>query len=181
MPKIAVYAGHGGNDPGAVSGGLKEKDLNLAVSNALSEILRGQGYDIINNRTGDMDRSITADANLANNEKVDALIEIHQNSNPGIPSSGTETYYSVKDTGKGKQLAEAINNNIVALGYADRGIKTRINENGQDEFGIIRLTNAPAVLVETSFINSPEDMARFNAGELAEAIAKAVNQVFPVQ
>ena len=30
--KIVVDAGHGGVDPGAVSGGLQEKDFNLEVS-----------------------------------------------------------------------------------------------------------------------------------------------------
>ena len=57
MPKIAVYAGHGGSDPGAVSGGLREKDLTLAVSNAATEILRGWGYTVLNNRTTEAVRS----------------------------------------------------------------------------------------------------------------------------
>ena len=56
LPRIAVYAGHGGSDPGAVSGGLREKDLNLAVSNAVTEILRGWGYTVLNNRTTEGDR-----------------------------------------------------------------------------------------------------------------------------
>jgi N-acetylmuramoyl-L-alanine amidase len=66
LSTIAVYAGHGGADPGAVNGNLREKDFTLAISNAVSAILRGWGYTVVNNRTTDVDRSITRDANLAN-------------------------------------------------------------------------------------------------------------------
>ena len=180
MPKIAVYAGHGGSDIGAVSGGLREKDLNLEVSNAVSSILRGWGYTVINNRTTDVERSINADARLANDNKVDAVVEIHMNSSEGVSAGGSEVFYSVKDTGKGRTLARAILNHIVALGFRDRGVKTAVNAAGQDVFGILRLTNGPSVLVECAFINSPTDMARFDARQMAMAIAQGVRDVFPV-
>lgn len=179
MSKLAVYAGHGGRDFGATNDeGLREKDFTLAVSNRVTQLLRQDGYDVINNRTTDVDRSITADARRANAEDVDGVIEIHLNSNPGPPQTGTETYFSIKG-GKGAELAEAINRQIVSLGYVDRGIKTRTNGQGQDYFGIIRLTDAPAVLVETAFINNPDDMARFNVDEMAQAIATGIEEVFP--
>ena len=179
LPKIAIFAGHGGSDPGAVGNGLRESDLNLAVSNAATSILRGWGYQVINNRTTDVNRSITADANLANANRVDAVVEIHQNSNPGTPGTGSEVFYSIKDTGRGRQLAEAILQRLVALGFRNRGVKTMVNASGQDALGIIRLTNMPAVLVECAFINNPEDMARFDANRVAMAIAEGVRQVFP--
>ncbi|MCL2054961.1 MAG: N-acetylmuramoyl-L-alanine amidase [Oscillospiraceae bacterium] len=180
MAKIAVFAGHGGNNPGAVFGPLREKDYTLAVSNEVTAILRYQGYNVINNRTIDIDRSITADANLANSQNVDAVVEIHLNSNEGIPYSGTETFFSVFDTGRGRELATAINRNIVSLGFKDNGIKTRVNSEGTDYFGILRLTHAPAVLVETAFINNPQDMAMYDIGTMAEAIANGIMEVFPI-
>jgi len=57
MARIAVYAGHGGSDPGAIGNGFRESDLNLAVSNQASNILRGLGYTVINNRTTESVRS----------------------------------------------------------------------------------------------------------------------------
>lgn len=180
MPKIAMYAGHGGSDPGALGNGLRESDLNLAVSNGATAILRGWGYQVINNRTTDVNRSITQDANLANENNVDAVVEIHQNSNVGVPGTGSEVFYSVKDTGKGRQLAGAILRQLVALGFADRGIKTMVNANGQDTLGIIRLTNMPAVLVECAFINNPADMARFDVNNVAMAVAEGIRETFPI-
>jgi len=178
--RIAVFAGHGGSDPGAVALGRQEKNLNLAVSNAATQILRGWGYTVINNRTTDVDRSITRDANLANSNNVDATVEIHFNSNNGTPGTGTEVFYSVKDTGPGRALASAILRRIVALGFRDRGVKTQINAQGQDAFAILRLTNMPAVLVECAFINNPEDMARLDINAMARAIAEGVRDVFPI-
>lgn len=180
MPKIAVYAGHGGRDNGASSNGRLEKDYTLAVMTEVTRILRARGYDVINNRTSDVERSIVSDASLANRNDVDAVVEIHLNSNEGEPQNGTETYYSAFDTGTGRRLAENINREIVALGFADRGVKTRLNSRGQDYFGIIRLTQAPAVLVETAFINNESDMAKYDVNTMAEAIANGITETFPI-
>ena len=180
LPRIAVYAGHGGSDFGATANGLREKDLNLAVSNAATNILRGWGYTVLNNRTTDVDRSITRDANLANDSRVDALVEIHMNSNPGTPGTGTEAFVSIRDTGRARTLAGAILNRVAALGFANRGVKTQVNAQGQDAFGILRLTNMPAVLLECAFINNPTDMARFDANAMARAVAEGIREVFPI-
>ncbi|HIZ16797.1 MAG TPA: N-acetylmuramoyl-L-alanine amidase [Firmicutes bacterium] len=179
MSKIAVFAGHGGDQAGAQYNGYKEKDVNLAVSNALTEILRSRGYTVINNRTTDVNRSIVNDARMANEQGVDAVVELHMNANEGEPFTGTEVYYSIFDKGTGRRLAQAIVDNIAALGFVNRGIKTRVNSAGQDYFGIIRLTRAPAVLVEMAFLNNPDDMARFNVDEIANAIANGIEEVIP--
>lgn len=178
MTKIAVFAGHGGSDFGAVYNGLYEKNLTLEMATALTSELRKRGYTVINNRTTDVNRSINNDVRLANSENVDAVIELHLNSNFGTPGTGTETYYSV--TGSGRELAEAINRNLVALGFRDRGAKTYPNIFGGDYLGIIRDTRAPAVLVEAFFINNPQDVALYDANKIATAIADAVESVYPV-
>ena len=180
MAKIAIFAGHGGSDIGAAANGFREKDLNLAVSNQASNILRSLGYTVINNRTTDVDRSITRDANLANENHVDAVVEIHMNSNFGTPGTGTEAFVSIRDTGRARAIANAILQRIAGLGYVNRGVKTQINSAGQDALGILRLTNMPAVLLELAFINNPQDMARFNVGAMASAVASGIRDIIPV-
>lgn len=177
MTKIAVFAGHGGSDPGAVANGLYEKTLTLEMSLALTAELRRRGYEVINNRTTDTDRSLNADIRLANSENVAAVIELHLNSNSGTPGTGTETYYSV--TGKGRELAELINRNLVKIGYADRGAKTYPNIFGGDYLAILRYTDAPAVLVEVFFINNPSDLSLYDPNKIAVAIADAVQELYP--
>ena len=131
-------------------------------------------------RLPDVDRSITRDANLANENRVDALVEIHMNSNQGTPGTGTEAFVSIRDTGRARTLATAILNRIEALGFRNRGVKTQVNAQGQDAFAILRLTNMPAVLLECAFINNPADMERFDTNTMARAIADGIRQVFPI-
>ncbi|MCL1843691.1 MAG: N-acetylmuramoyl-L-alanine amidase [Defluviitaleaceae bacterium] len=179
MAEIAVYAGHGGSDSGAVANGLKEKDFTLDISNAVTAILRGWGYNVINNRTTDVNRSITKDADLANENRVNAVVEIHLNSNDGTPGTGSEAFISIRDpidgrNGQARNLASAILARLAALGFRNRGIFTSANASGHDTFGILRLTNMPAVLLEVAFINNPQDMARLNVNNVAMAIAEGI-------
>jgi N-acetylmuramoyl-L-alanine amidase len=177
MRAIAIYAGHGGSDRGATADGYREKDITLAIANATSEILRGYGFTVINNHVKDTERSITEDAKLANEKKVDAVIEIHMNSNDGEPGDGSEAFISVRDVNRGgqaKQLANAILQRLTLLGFRNRGIFTSVNVRKQDTFGILRLTLMPAVLLEIAFINNPQDMARLNVPAVARAIADGV-------
>ncbi len=180
MRKIAVYAGHGGSDVGAVGNALMEKNVTLQVALATSKVLRESGYRVVLNRTTDMDSTIAQKTEVAKREGVDALVEIHLNANDGQPGTGTEVYYSVRG-GVSQTLAGAILEQIVALGYRNRGLKTKLNAVGQDYFGIIRQAGMPAVLVETAFINNPDDMKRYDPESMGRAIAKGIMAIFPAK
>jgi len=178
--RVAIYAGHGGNDPGAVSGDLQEKDFTLAISMATTVILRRWGYMVLNNRTADVPRIITQDANLANTHRAAVAVEIHLNSNKGTPGTGCEAFVSLRNLPRARTLAGAILGRIAAMGFRSRGIKTHKNSRGKDTFGILRLTNMPTVLLECAFINNPADMARLDVDAMARAIAESVREVFPL-
>jgi len=136
---------------------------------------------VFNNRTSDIGRNITQDANLANLNMVDALVEIHLNSNQGTPGTGTEAFVSVRDIGRSRALANDILQRIEAQGFRNRGVKTQLNSRGEDAFGILRLTTVPAVLLECAFINNPRDMERFSFSAMAQAIADSVCEIFPLR
>ena len=176
MSKLYISAGHGGSDSGACANGKREKDYTLNVANAVSGILREAGHTVIQNRTTDVDSFISDKTAKANEEKVDAFVEIHLNAGGG---EGTEVYYSI--SGRGKALAEAILNNIVALGFTNRGIKTKrgIKCPNQDYFGIIRQVSCPSILVETAFIDSASDMSKYDVSKMAAAIAKGILSQYP--
>jgi N-acetylmuramoyl-L-alanine amidase len=181
MPKIAIYAGHGGNDHGATGNDKREKDLNLEISIEITRILRTHGYEIINNRTDDSSRNTYTDAIRANSENVDAIIEIHMNSHhENLDFNGTTAIYSTFDKSEGKNLAMLITNNISTLGFSNNGAKTRSNAHGRDHWGIIRLTKATAVLVEVAYISNVNDMAKFNVSPISQAIADSIMQILPL-
>jgi N-acetylmuramoyl-L-alanine amidase len=63
--KIVIDPGHGGSDPGTVGNGLQEKDVTLAVSNILSQLLRNAGYDVVSTRTTDETVSLLRRSQIA--------------------------------------------------------------------------------------------------------------------
>jgi N-acetylmuramoyl-L-alanine amidase len=78
---IAIDAGHGGDDPGAVgAGGAKEKDLTLLIARRLKTTIEARlGLRVL--MTRDSDDTVTLDrrTEIANNNKTDAFISLHAN------------------------------------------------------------------------------------------------------
>lgn len=52
--KIIVDAGHGGDDPGAISGNLKEKDFNLQAANYMYNRFKELGVPVAITRDSDV-------------------------------------------------------------------------------------------------------------------------------
>jgi len=105
VKRIVVDAGHGGHDGGADGKYSKEKDVALAVSLKLGELIQQQipDVEVVYTRTSDVYQHPTVKANIANQAKGDLFIAVHCNSADPIrhrefTGYRTETYYS----GKGK-------------------------------------------------------------------------------
>ena len=51
---VVIDPGHGGDDPGKVGvNGIKEKDVNLAISKCLKKVLEDNGFDVVMTRNKD--------------------------------------------------------------------------------------------------------------------------------
>ena len=61
--RIVVDAGHGGEDPGAVSGNLREKDFNLRAANYMYNRFRELGVPVAITR--DSDTTLTRQQRLS--------------------------------------------------------------------------------------------------------------------
>ena len=92
---IAVDAGHGGRDPGAIGHrGLQEKQVSLEIAQALQTALnKRSGYKAFMIRSGDTFMSFEDRARAAGEKKADLLISIHGNSHADARVEGIETYY----------------------------------------------------------------------------------------
>ena len=156
--RVYVGIGHGGSDPGAVANGFKEKDLTLSIGKYCNERLKQYGIETKISRTTDIDSSINSKVAASNAFKADVCMDIHINASGG---DGSEVYYS-HTSAPGKKLAQSIVDAMSAIGQNTRGIKTRLSSSGNDYFGMIRDTNAPAVLVECAFIDNKTDIQIIN-------------------
>lgn len=180
MAKVYIAPGHGGADPGAVGNGLKEKDLNLSIGKYCAEYLKASGVTVKMSRTKDVDPGLNQRAAEANKWGADLVCEIHINAGGG---DGAEVYYSIAG-GTSKKMAQNIEVEIKKIGQNSRGIKTKKNAQGQDFLGIIRMTKAPAVLVECAFIDTKDIKIIDTKAEqkiMGEAIAKGILKTLGVE
>jgi len=93
---VMVDAGHGGEDTGARGpGGVREKDVTLAVARALvDEINSMSGLRALLTRNGDWFIPLKDRYRIAEKAKADVFISIHANSSKRRGSgSGTEVYF----------------------------------------------------------------------------------------
>ena len=73
--KVALDAGHGGSDPGAVYNGRQEKDDTLDLTLAVGDILKKNGIDVFYTRTNDEYETPFKKATDANNSGADLFVK----------------------------------------------------------------------------------------------------------
>lgn len=154
MVKVYLDPGHGGSDPGAVKY-VTERDVNLVMALACRDYLEANGVSVKMSRTSNStNTSINDMAAEANKWGADYVVSIHNNAGGG---DGFEVYHTING-GKGKTLAKNIEAEVKKIGQNSRGLKTKKNSSGTDYFGMIRLTNAPAVICEGVFVDNKADV-----------------------
>jgi len=168
--KYGIDIGH--NCPPADIGAVgirKEGELNKEVGVLVMEKLKALNHEVVYctpgyaSSSGD---SLYRRTNKANVEKVDFYVSIHFNAGGG---HGTEVFAISK---AGKEVAKRVVDAIAALGYVNRGVK----DGGW--LYVLKHTKMPGILVEGGFVDSSEDMQRYNAEKIANAIVKGLTGSF---
>ncbi len=91
---VAIDAGHGGADSGAIGvGGLKEKDVTLAIAERLARLVDAQpGMHAFLTRRGDYYVGLRQRIELARKAKADLFISIHADAFPDHSAQGSSVY-----------------------------------------------------------------------------------------
>ena len=170
--KFAIDAGHGGSENGAIGClGDKEKDINLAIAKNLEKLLVEAGAEVFLTRNNDDEISLSDRVSLANKQKCDIFVSIHNNALPDAAAtsqrSGTSTYYYYPQS---KSLAKSMQNTLVKeLRLCDDGLKA-------ESFAVIRNTEMPAILIEVGYMIVPEDNAKLITAEFQQKAAVAIKK-----
>ena len=173
---IAIDAGHGGKDSGAVGNGLLEKEINLSIALKVQKILEQKGINVVMTRTNDTFLELSKRVDVAVRSYADTFVSIHTNSATATSASGTETYFSSaalnSRSADSKQLATFIQNRLYpALETKDRKVKDA-------DFHVIKKTPLPAALVELGFISNSSDASKlgleYYRNKAADAIALGI-------
>lgn len=172
---VVLDAGHGGANPGATYNGRQEKTDALNLTLAVGRLLENAGVNVVYTRTSDIYDSPARKAEKGNEAEADYFISIHRNSSvypnqyTGIESLVYNRY------GEAARMAEAINENLQAIGFINHGVNERTN------LVVLNRTQMPAILIEAGFINNDSDNALFDNRfqEIAQAIADGILDSLP--
>ncbi len=166
--KIAIDAGHGGDNSGAAGGttGISEKSLTLLFAKELQVVLKKAGVKKIY-MTRTIDTSLTMPQRiLALREQVpDLLISLHLNSSGSDTISGTSTFYRYIGY---RPLTMAILNQMLTLGLKEYG------NIGHFNFALSGPTDYPNCLLEIAFLSNPADEKKIINPKFQKAVAKKI-------
>ncbi|HLV80333.1 MAG TPA: N-acetylmuramoyl-L-alanine amidase [Chthonomonadaceae bacterium] len=171
---IVVDPGHGGASSGATGGSAMEKNITLAISLKLRDVLQAAGARVVMTRDRDATVDLYARPRLANSLNADLFVSIHNDSGPHAnTASGTSTWYHMGDPSS-RALAICVQQAVSAVtdlpsrGALSDGIMY------QHGFAVLRLSKMPAILVEVAYINNAHDRASLLDEDFQERVAQAI-------
>ena len=149
--KIAIDAGHGGNNVGADGVKTKaiEKNYTLLFAKALEKLLKRKGVtDVIMTRTADTSFDNKDRILFLQQQNPDVLISLHLNSTSNKEINGSTTFY--KHIGF-RPLSQAILNRMVEVKMNEFGNVGNFN------FVLNSPTDFVNTLLEIAFLSNEED------------------------
>ncbi len=183
--KIALDAGHGGSDPGAIgASGTREKDVTLKITKKVQELLKKKGAKVSMTRTTDKDvygpgasdvQELQARVDVAEDNDADIFVSIHINSSTNKSVGGFTSYYYPK-TNNDARLAQAVQDRLVKnFGLDDLGIR-------KANFYVNKRCSMPSTLLELAFISNPKEeklmKSNWYINKLAKSIADGIEDYF---
>ena len=184
-PVYILDAGHGGEDGGAVSsGGVKESDVNLAITRELDEVLRFLGQDTVLTRADDVSihsngaetlrqKKVSDLKNrvaLANGTPGAVLVSIHQNSLPSVPSvHGAQVFYGSVEPGDALALSVQMSLNQ-SVNKGNEKHEKKIDPS----IYLMKNVTCPAILIECGFLSNIAETERLQMPDYQKTLAVAI-------
>lgn len=176
--KIGIDMGHtlSGEGTGSQGCGYKEQNLTRELGKIVIEMLKKEGhtiYDCTVDKSSNNAQQLIDRVNKANKQPLDLFVSIHFNAcvndvKGDGRTTGTEVLLHSMSS-KAKPYAERIVKKIANVGLKNRGVKTH-------NAYVLKHTKAPALLIETCFIDDRDDMNVYlkSPRKVAKAIVEGI-------
>ena len=157
---IAIDAGHGGKDPGAVGpNGLMEKEINLDVAYKVYRLLNSRlPLKVLMTRKEDVFVPLFDRTKFANSNGVELFVSIHCNAAFSQKMRGSETYFVSPASDPGARAVEVLENSVINLEFKESKIfrnnylATILEDMAYFEF--VRESSAAASCVQNSLVRN---------------------------
>jgi len=177
---IYLDPGHGGVDPGALSGDLRESDMNLEISFKIQQELEKNGAIVYMTRYGDYDLAVnnavlrkrsdlSRRANIINASNADLYLSIHLNADISSTWKGAQVFYDSVNKGN-ENIAKIFQEQFSKDLNTNRSYKKL-----QDQYMYKRI-NVKGVLLEVGFITNPNERYLLTTKKYQEKIAVSVSK-----
>lgn len=186
---VIIDAGHGGEDPGAVSdySGQTEKEINLKLALAVRELLENDGYNVILTRSEDVlvyepgsTSSVTQKRkqDLLRRKKImdesgaDIVVSIHLNKFDQTKYYGAQVFFPPDSADSMKlamNLQKSLKENVDSNNTREALLK-------KDPIIILKNLKTPTAIVECGFLSNQEEEARLITNEYQTLLSIAIKQ-----
>ena len=191
---IVIDPGHGGFDGGAVAkDGTVEKDINLAISMRLKEIIEKYPIKVVMTRKEDISLSEQMESvhkmkeedmkkrkEIIEEANADLTISIHLNSYPSDASVyGAQVFYAPNkqkrtDDNSCEQLSQKYGESIQkSLESNIEDGRERVSMEKSDTY-LLKNVRTPYVLVECGFLSNENECKRLKTAEYQQLIAASI-------
>jgi N-acetylmuramoyl-L-alanine amidase len=184
--RIVIDPGHGGSDAGVTTPAGVEKDVNLAIAQALRSRLEDAGFEVRLTRTDDSFLAADERVSRANGLRPDLFLSVHANAwfdegmhgfTLGIPrarqSAGRDELRAWGERDRLTARDEELAADMLAeemerlLDLPGRGVR-------RSDYAPLAGTTSPAVMVECGFLTNRGDARRLTDPEEQSRIAAAI-------
>ncbi|KEO81768.1 hypothetical protein EL26_19320 [Tumebacillus flagellatus] len=179
---IAIDAGHGGVDPGAVADdGSVEKEVTLKVAEKLRDMLTQAGAHVVMIRDDDRDlapegmkgysrrksQDLKERARIVREGESGLLISLHCNAVTDDTATGALTLYN-GERENSKVLATEIQEALRETLGVYRNVQRR------DDLYLLKRAEKPGALVELGFMSNPGEAAQLREDNYQELLALSI-------
>ena len=189
---IVLDPGHGGKDPGFLTGREQEKKHTLLLSKKVETRLRAAGFRVVTTRSVDEFVELTDRTRISRKAKGDLFISLHYNASDTSRGAvkGAETYcltpkgaastnargdegpqnvyaghwYAQQNMMLAYQIQRAITKGV---DIDDRGVK-------RARYQVLQNPGCPAVLIEGGFLSDPGELKAINSDTRRDQMARAI-------
>ncbi len=193
---VVLDAGHGGEDPGAVSAysGIKEKDITLVLAEKTKKLLEDAGYTVVMTRTEDVlsydDEKLSMTAKrrqdllkrkkMMDESNADIVISIHLNSFSDSQYHGAQTFYT-KESLSSKKLAISLQTAFCQILEPENEREALLKT---EDIIITKNCKVTTAIVECGFLSNQEEEKKLAdetyQSKIAESIKAGIDNYFTV-